>query len=255
MLVALAITARTHTYHQSKLFNSSNRISGSLYKTSDNISNYFSLKDQNEKLRQENNELRMLLFNKTNEDSLSFTTDSIQGMQYSVMSGRIIKNSFSKQQNYITLDIGEKEGVAQDMGVINGQGILGIVVNTSNGYALVQSILNTNSSINAKIKSTNYFGSLVWDGKNYQLVQLIDLPRSVNLAIGDTIVTGSRSSIFPENIPIGTIHKYDLNSAKSFYTVEVELFNDMANLDFAYVIKNADRVEIMDLQSTTENGQ
>ncbi len=158
-------------------------------------------------------------------------------------------------RNYITIDRGKKDSVKQDMGVITVQGILGIVENTSNKFATVQSILNTKSNINAKIKNTNHFGSLVWDAKAYNVVQLIDIPRLVPLNVGDTIVTGAMSSIFPENIPIGTIKKFDLDIAKSFYRIDVELFNDMTNIKNVYIINNLNREEIQELEAKPHNEQ
>ena len=135
--------------------------------------------------------------------------------------------------------------------VLPDKGILGIVENTSNQFATVQSILNTKSSINAKIKNSNHFGSLEWNTKDYNTVQLVDIPRLVKLTIGDTIVTGAMSSIFPENVPIGTIKKYDLNDAKSFYNIDVQLFSDMANIKNVYLIQNRDKEEIEELESRT----
>ena len=137
------------------------------------------------------------------------------------------------------------------MGVITANGILGIVENTSNRYASVQSILNENSKSNPKLKNTNHLGSPVWDQKNYYEVQLVDIPRLVPLHVGDTIVTGGMSSIFPENIPIGTIKSFDLNNAKSFWRIDVTLFNDMTNLKNVYIIDNKNKAEILKLQEGT----
>ena len=139
------------------------------------------------------------------------------------------------------------------MGVITDKGILGIVENTSNNFSTVQSILSDKSTINAKIKNSNHFGSLVWENTtDYNVVQLIDIPRLVPLTIGDTIVTGAMSSIFPENIPIGTIKSFDLDNSKSFYFINVELFNDMANIGTIYIIKNLNRKEVLELEAETE---
>ena len=137
------------------------------------------------------------------------------------------------------------------MGVITTEGILGIVENTSSNFSTVQSVLNTKSNINAKIKNTDYFGSLVWDARDYRVVQLVDIPRLVPLVVGDTIVTGAMSSIFPENIPVGVIKKYDLNASKSFYNIDVELFNDMANVKNIYLIRNRNKREIEELEELT----
>ncbi|MFT5737638.1 MAG: rod shape-determining protein MreC, partial [Maribacter sp.] len=173
-------------------------------------------------------------------------------LSYTVVTGQVVKNSFSNQRNYITINKGKADSIAQDMGVITDKGILGIVENTSNAFASVQSILNDKSRINAKIKNSNHYGSLVWDTKSYNTVQLMDIPRLAPLSIGDTILTGASSSIFPENIPIGTISKFDLDSSKSFYFIYVALFNDMTNIKNVYIIQNLNRKEVIELELETQ---
>ena len=249
LLVTFIFTFQSHSYHQSKFLNSANYISGSIFELSSNTTAYFDLKQENENLLRENRTLRYKLFNK--ESSLPTTVDST--VNYKVISGQVIKNSFSNQRNYITINKGESDSITQDMGVITHKGILGIVENTSKNFASVQSILNDKSKINAKIKNSNHFGSLVWDTKSYTTVQLTDIPRLATLAIGDTILTGASSSIFPENIPIGTISRFDLDSSKSFYFIDVKLFNDMTNIKNVYIIKNLNREEVLELELETQS--
>lgn len=250
VLISLVMTVRSHSYHQSRFFNSSKWISGSIYGAGADISSYFGLREENRRLVQENEQLRKLLFN-ASTDSISPMDSTL--VSYEVMNAKLIKNSFASPRNYLTIDKGKKQGVKQDMGVITTKGVLGIVENVSNNFATVQSILNTKSNINAKIKNTNYFGSLIWNTENYTVAQLIDIPRLVPVVVGDTIVTGGMSSIFPENIPIGTIKKYDLDVSKSFYNIDVELFNDMASIKNVYLIENLNREEIKELEARTTN--
>ena len=244
LTISLAFTISSHTYHQSRFFNSSNYISGKIYETSHGFSSYFNLGDENKKLIDENKRLRYLLLNYGISDSIP--VDSLH-RAYTVVTGKVIKNSYAGPRNYITINKGSNDQVAPDMGVITDKGILGIVENTSGNYATVQSILNEKSRINAKIKGTDHFGSLVWDTKDFNIVQLIDIPRMAPLTIGDTVVTGGMSSIFPENIPIGTIRKFDLDNSNSLYTIEVSLFNDMTSIRYVYVVHNLDRAEIIGL--------
>ncbi len=250
MLISLGFTIQSHSFHQSKFFNSANWLTGNIYNTSFNISTYFDLDKENEKLVKENKRLRHLLFNKKNETQIVLDTANIR---YTISSGQIIKNSYADQRNYLTINKGKKDSIKQDMGVITNKGIIGIVENTSGKFATVQSILNEHSNINAKIKNTNHFGSLVWNTKSYTTVQLIDIPKLVPLHIGDTIVTGAMSSIFPENIPIGTIKKFDLDRSENFYTIDVSLFNDMTNVKNVYIINSLNREEILQLESETIN--
>ena len=250
LLISLIQTFRSHSYHQSKVFNSSKWLTGNIYELSNEISSYFGLREVNEELVKENLRLRNLLFNQGGSSS---KTDGDKQWFFEVIGGRVINNSYTSPNNYITINRGKKHGVVQDMGVITSNGLLGIVENTSLNFATVQSILNTKSIINAKIKNTNYFGSLIWDTEKYNEVQLVDIPKSVPLVVGDTIVTGGMSSIFPENIPIGVIKKYDLNESKSFYDINVGLFNDMANLNVVYIIKSKYRREQIQLENSTLN--
>lgn len=250
LFISLVFTFQSHSYHQSRFLNSANYVSGTIYAFFDNTTSYFGLREENERLLRENQRLRYQLYNKKPEAIQPL--DSLE-RNYLVVRGRVIKNSYADQRNYITINKGRKDSVEQDMGVITTRGILGIVENTSKGFSTVQSILNEKSNINAKIKNSNHFGSLIWDSKDYNTVQLIDIPRLVQLTIGDTIVTGAMSSIFPENIPIGIIKKFDLDTSKNFYRIDVSLFNDMTNINNVYIIKNLNREEILELQEETES--
>ena len=252
LLFSLVLTVRSHSYHQSKAFNSSKWLTGNIYETSNNITSYFNLKKENNSLVEENRRLRTKLFNLKVNNASGLDSSKID---FEVIDAKITKNSFSSPRNYLTLNKGKKQGVSQDMGVITTKGILGIVENTSNNFSTVQSILNTKSNINAKIKNTDYFGSLVWDASDYKTVQLVDIPRLVPVRIGDTIVTGAMSSIFPENIPIGFIKEFNLNDAQSFYNINIQLFNDMANVKNSYIISNKNRKEILELEAETNNAQ
>ncbi|MEZ2415814.1 rod shape-determining protein MreC [Muriicola sp. E247] len=252
LTLGISMSVQSHSYHRARFFNSANWLSGSLYGVQSDISSYFNLREENEKLVEENTRLRNLLFN--------LEIDSLEGVvkdsfPFEVIPAKIIKNSYALRNNYITINKGAVNGIEQDMGVITSKGILGIVEHTSNGFAAVQSLLNTKSNINAKIKNTNNFGSLKWNTDRFDVVQLEDIPRIVELYIGDTIVTGAMSSIFPENIPIGTIKKFDLLASENFYTIDVALFNDMTNIKNVYIIKNRDSDEIQILEEKIENDQ
>ena len=252
LFISLLLTVKSHSFHQSKFFNSANRVAGNIFNTANSVSTYFGLREESNTLKEENRELLEEIFNATSRDSMELDTT---GIQYTVSTARVIKNSYSNQKNYLTINSGSNEGVVQDMGVITVKGILGIVEASSAKYAIVQSILNTNSNINAKIKNTDYFGSLTWNGRDFTTVQLEDIPRLVPLMVGDTIVTGAMSSIFPENIPIGVIKKFDLNTSRSLYSIDVALFNDMTNIRNVYLIRNLDRAEILELQNSFEDGK
>jgi len=247
--LSIFFTIQSHSYHKSKFITSANFLSGGLYSSANNISQYFNLKEKNQILIEENNKLRSILYN-SDKNSLIDTTSNQK--QYSFVSATVIKNSYSNTNNSLTIDKGEKDGVKQDFGVITSKGLIGIVDNSSNSYARIISILNTNSRINAQLKKSNHFGTLRWDAKSPQIVQLVDVQKIAPVAIGDTIITGGRSTIFPKGIEIGTIESFELDNAEDFYIINVKLFNDMTNIGHVYIINNHNSEEILNLESTNE---
>lgn len=257
LILSLALIIQSHAFHRSSFISSANGVTGFVYDKINNTKEFFHLKDENKLLADENARLRQIIYGTTtSQDSLDVlkrfpsTNDD-----YEVITAKVIRNSYNLKENFLTIKGGTAQGIESDLGVINSNGVLGIIERTSKGYATVQSILNTESQINAKIKGANHFGTLQWDGKNTGYVQLIDIPRLADIFKGDTIVTGGMSTIFPENIPIGTIDKVYTDDTSNYYTINVRLFNDMTNIGYVYVIKNKNRHEIEELEQTTQNEQ
>ncbi|HEX9979557.1 MAG TPA: rod shape-determining protein MreC [Flavobacterium sp.] len=250
--ISLVLTVQSHSYHRSKVVSSANFLTGGVYAKMNDVSEYLNLKEQNQELANENARLKMLLFNVS--DSIAVKKfDSIKGVSKTdLIVSKVIHNSYNVFENYLTINSGSAAGIKPDMGVVNSSGIIGIVDNVSKNYATVISILNVKSQINAKIKKSNHFGSLIWNGKSTGYVQLIDVPRLASVRKGDTIVTGGQSVIFPENIGIGTIDKIYIDNETNYYTINVKLFNDMTNLGHVYIIKSKDRDEIMNLEKETK---
>jgi rod shape-determining protein MreC len=249
LVISLSLTIQSHSYHKSKVISSANFFTGGIYERVNNINEYFNLKSQNEELAMENARLKSLLFNQKDTTKLP-EIDSIKGVKKTdIIVSKVIHNSYSVFENYLTINNGSSSGIKRNMGVINSAGIVGIVDNTSPNYATIISILNVKSQINAKIKKSNHFGSLVWNGKSTGFVQLIDVPRLAGVRKGDTIVTGGQSIIFPENIGIGTIDKVYIDDVTNYYTLDIKLFNDMTNLGHVYIIKNKDADEITKLEN------
>lgn len=255
LVISLSLTIQSHSYHKSKVISSANFFTGGIYERVNNINEYFGLKSQNEELAQENARLKSLLFNQKDTTKLP-QIDSIKGVKKTdIIVSKVIRNSYSVHENFLTLNNGSASGIKPKMGVINSAGIVGIVDDTSKNYSTVISILNVNSQINAKIKKSNHFGSLIWNGKSTGFVQLIDVPRLAGVRKGDTIVTGGESIIFPENIGIGTIEKVYIDNKTNYYTLDIKLFNDMTNLGHVYIIKNKDAAEITELENRNKKDE
>lgn len=255
LVVSLTLTIQTHSYHRSKAFTSANAVSGSIYEKTHAVEEYLSLKTQNDMLAEENAKLKQILYNSQIilDSSFHVRPDLRIVNDYKTYSTKIINNSYLKKENYLTVRGGSSQGFTKDMGVINSKGVVGIVENVSKNYATVQSILNTKTKIGAKVRNTDHFGTIIWDGKNAGYVQLIDVPKLAQLHKGDSIVTGGISTIFPENIPIGVVDKVFTSKASNFYTISVRLFNDMTNINHVYLLENVHFEEIQKLEEETVN--
>ncbi|MFD2725313.1 rod shape-determining protein MreC [Hyunsoonleella rubra] len=249
--ISLIFTIQSHSYHRSKFINSANFLSGGVYNSANNISSYFNLKSQNKLLAEENNRLSTMLFNQ-NMESDSIKTDSSSTLKYKFTHANIIRNSYALSSNFLLLNKGKNDSIQEDFGVISSLGLVGIIDHTSGNYATAISILNTSSQISAQLQKTNHFGTLKWDGKSPEIVQLIDIPKAATFTDGDTIVTSGRSSIFPKGILVGTVENSKLDVAENFYEINVRLFNDMTNLEHVYIIENKDREEIENLLKATD---
>ena len=151
------------------------------------------------------------------------------------------------QYNFLTVNAGSSQNIKIDNGVISSNGVIGIVDKVSEKYSRVISILNKNFLLNAKHKKTNFFGIISWNGVDPQKVQLKDIPKRANISIGDSIVTGGNSLIFPKGILVGTVESYKLDFSENYIEIEVLLSTDLRNLDSVYIINNNNFEEIISL--------
>ena len=182
-------------------------------------------------------------------------TDSSLVHQYTYIPARVINNSVIYRNNYLTLNRGSIHGVKKHMGVICPGGVVGIVMNVSEHFCTVQSALNKNSIINAKILENNYFGPLVWEGEDPRYGILKDINKHVEVKKSQTVVTSAFSHIFPENIPIGKIEEVGYDPGGNFYRLEVRLSTPFASLSNAYIILNKMQDEINALESQNPKPQ
>ena len=250
--ISLFFTFQSHSYHKSKFINSANFLTGGIYQSVNSIENYFNLKQENNILLEENNRLKSILFNAKTDSLKQNYINKNASENYKLTPAQVYKNSYSAINNYLTINKGERDSIAQDLGVITSKGIIGIIDNTSRKYARVMSILNTNSRINSQLKKTNHYGTLKWNAESFNVVQLTDIPKLAPVAIGDTIITGGRSSSFPKDITIGEVVSFKLDETEDYYIIDVKLFNDMTNIGHVYIITNLDTNEISDLNNQDE---
>lgn len=242
-------------HHNQTFVNSSSKFAAGVLEISSNFTDYFSLKRANEELSRENAFLRTQLPDNTiTLDESAFlnhrTEDSVQ---YFYRPAKVINNSINKFHNYITINKGSNHGIQPEMGVISARGLVGVVRHVSPNYATVISVLNTQLKISARLRETNHFGSLEWDGRSYQHVILNEIPAHAKVSVGDAVVTSGYSALFPEGILIGTIDDFELNEGEGFYVIRVKLSIDFKSLTYIETVERITRAEQQELEKLTSN--
>ena len=251
-IVSIILLVQHNPYQRSEWMGSANYITGSLYKASDNVSSYFSLRQINsEQLSHiaelENEVLRLKHLVRNYEDFQSLVTDTVSNYRYTI--AHVVANSTNKVENFLTLDKGYEDGIRQDQGVADHNGVVGIVSKVSAHYALVISLLNPNLRLSASLKNEESYGSLWWDGNDPRYALLEDLPRTVQFEKGDTVVTTSYSSSFPAGVPVGMVEESFETDNNNFLTLRIRLFADFRSIQDVHVIDNLDAEEVNSLTS------
>ena len=240
--VTLYFSYNQSEYHKSKLFKASIFITGKTSEPIKKLNSYFELKKINIQLVEENMYLKSLVIDKNYNSKLE---DKNNDSPFRLIPGYVIKNDISSSRNIIVINKGSSDMVKKEMGVIGSKGVVGIVNQTTEKFSSVLSILHKDLKINAKHKKSNSFGSLFWEGNTPDKVTLTDISIINKIDIGDTIVTGGMSTYFPEGIPVGKV--IEIENDGIYYSLIVELINNMTNLDNVYVIENINKSEINSL--------
>lgn len=258
-VAALALLARFNYYQQSVYLTSANVVTGHVYALTGAISQYFHLRSANEDLLDRNIwlEQRVAALEKAlgqqaaDEAGMQSLAQAEQEEGGRTLKACVIKNTLNRQDNYITLDRGWRDGVRPEMGVVDARGVVGIVYKVSPSYSLVISLLNTKSSISCKISRSDYFGYLKWEGGDPRYAYLKDLPRHADFSLGDTVVTSGYSTVFPAGIMVGTVDDMrDSNDGLS-YLLKVRLATDFGKVTQVRVVQRPGQEEQMELEQGT----
>lgn len=239
-IIAGILIVSNNSYQRSAFVNSTNNVTASMLNSVNNITEYFSLKTQNEQLAAENARLRAKIQSSfiITDNKVFSNNDTLYRQQFSFTEMKIISNSINKRSNYILLNKGSKQGIKPDMGLISSNGIIGIVKDVSDNFCSAMSVLHKKTAIDAKIKNSGYTGTVVWEGGNYRYGKLINIPSHVRIHKGDTVVTSANSAIFPEGIRIGVVKSYKLKPGESFFTIDIEFTIDFNKVEYAYAVIN-----------------
>lgn len=258
MFISCYLLFHNNPYQQHVYLTSANVVSASVYNGMSTFTSYFNLRDINEDLQERNALLELEVVNLRNQvndlrlayaDSISLPVDDVHNYEYTL--ARVISNSVSSPNNYITINRGSKHGIKPEMGIVDQNGVVGTVDAVGPNASRVISLLNTNFRLSCKVKNTDAFGSMVWDGTSPYFARLEGMPRHGQYNRGDTIVTSGYSAVFPEGIIVGVIDGDKKEARDNFISLRIRLTTDFTQLSTVRAISSELKSELDSLADAT----
>ena len=245
-IISFTLLFRYNAYQRNVMLSSANVVTGHIMSVSSSVSSFFSLRTENKQLLDRNKQLELEIVSlqyqleAVKADRLSYDGVMMDSLSttYEYISAKVVDNSVTHLVNYITIDKGSRDGIEPDMGVISTYGVVGIVITVNARYSVVMPLLHPKSRVRGKLYHGDYFGTLSWDGRDAQYVNLEELPTHTEFREGDLVVTSGYSAIFPPGIMVGTVSTSDISASSGFYSLRVKLATDFRRLTTVRVIKN-----------------
>jgi rod shape-determining protein MreC len=243
-----------HQFQRSRYLQITQEITGNIYSVTGYVHSYLHLKNTNADLSERVAQLEMEVYAYRSrlatleKDSSRIDSLIVDSAPYRFIPARVINNSVSLLENYITLDKGSNDGVRPDMGVLSNRGVAGVIIKVCPHFSTAISLLNTKYKLNGKIKRNNYYGPLVWDGRDAQFSHLTEIPRYAAFDPGDTIVTSGYSTVFPEGILVGSVVDAQKERDDNYISLQVRLFTNFSNLSEVRIVANRFQKEQKELE-------
>jgi rod shape-determining protein MreC len=259
--VALYMLFQYNRYHKAAFSGVAHELTGRINKQVDKVDDYFHLREENRRVHQMNDSLiNLLRSNFANTDtSVKLVTDSLKindttksVRRYYWRPAKVVYGTTGFEKNYIQLNSGSNQGVADNMAVLSSNGTLvGLVVNVSPNFSQVMTLLHTQSQVQASLKNSNVFGKLEWDTKDPRFVFLKGISRDVEVKRGDSVLTSIYSYNYPPGFLIGTIASISTDKASGFYLLKVKTATNFSALQQVFVVENLQRIEQVKLDEDT----
>src|SRR5215510_11626365 len=258
--LALSFLFRYNKYHHAVGLGVANELTGWMNSKYANVDQYFHLKQESDRIHHVNDSLINLL--KTNflnpDTATQFVQDTIpydtlgDRRRYVWRDAEVVSNSVNSERNYLQINRGSRQGIRDNMAVLNSDlSLVGIVVNTSDNFSQVMSLLHVKNNVNAIMKKSGNAGTISWDGKNPLLLTMTGVPKSDTIVKGDTVLTGTYSLSFPPLKMIGTVASIVKDNSSSFYILRIKTGANFQNLQHVFVVENLQGDEQESLDKAT----
>lgn len=199
------------------------------------------IKAENEELKQKNTELQqknteMDLIKAENDNLKAYLNLSETYDQYEIVPGYVINRDFSNYESNIIINIGKKQGVAENMPVVSEDGVVGYVMSVMDNSSKVRILTDTTSSISAR--SNSGAETIICRGilEQKNALKGIYLEPEDKIAAGDIIETNGLGGIYPKGLKIGEVSEVVETKNISERYVLIKTYVDFSKLDNVAVI-------------------
>lgn len=253
---SLVLLFRFNPYQSSVWFTKATLLAGWTAEQEQNLTNYLNLGEENRRLTEQNLVLQRKLQHLRQElaQLRHDTTAAEQRLARQVatmrhIAARVSDNSVRERDNFLLINRGSEHGVKSGQGVVCGTGVVGIVAQTGSRYAMVIPILNSKSSISCRLRDSQYFGYLHWEGGNPLVAVMDDVPRHARLKLGMAVETSGFSNVFPEGLFLGRVIGIANSEDGMAYQLKVQLSTDFARLREVVVLDNLEEEQIREARN------
>ena len=198
-------------------------------------------RNQIEKLRDENDKLRLTLQNRKTADAQLKQLKGVLNLAgtagYDVVNAKVIsQGSTTSFTQTITIDAGTSSGVRANMTVLSGYGLVGVVKFAYRNSALVQLASDPAFKIGARIAGTQQIGILSGQGTRKGVLQLLD--NTTQVRKGDALLArGSQNGRpFAPGVPIGEVTSVDNSPGSVTQTADVKFYTNFSTLGVVAVV-------------------
>ena len=208
------------------------------------ITNLGRTSDQIEKLKESNAKLRARLAQRKNADAelaqLKSVLDLAGQAGYKVVAARVISQGASTSfSQTVTIDIGTSSGVRQNMTVLSGEGLVGVVKESYANSALVMLATDPDFKVGVRIAGSQQIGILSGGGSKRASLQLLDNQNVVK--VGDVLLArgSTNNRPFVPGIPVGVISAVDNSAGSIAQSATVMLYPNFSGLGVVSVVLSA----------------
>lgn len=154
--------------------------------------------------------------------------------EWTIRPAEVVGKTTTFERNMMTISLGAKEGVVPGMAVVTDAGLVGKVFSTSQNFSLVEILFNRDFRGAAKLARTRIEGIIAWDGGPNMVMR--NVPKALDVQVGDLVVTSEYSSFFPAEIPVGKVIRIEPEPNTLFRRVSVDPTVNVYRVEHVYVV-------------------